>query len=206
MNSRFFTALALACAATLLLVAAALAHAELVESDPHDGGTISTPYTFTATFSEELEPNSSIIVRDSSGDEVASGGVSDEDNAMIAVELPELPPGEYRALWTASTADGHTERGRIDFTVIAAPTPSPTAEPTPVPTVDPTAEPTSIPSAPPTTSASPLSPSLLPSPIVTPEPIDGQPSAGSGDLLIALALAGAAVAAVVAFIFLRGRR
>jgi len=125
--------------ALLLLLASVVpvtAHAELVESDPADGETIATPYTLTATFSEELLDGSRIVVRDAAGDEVARGEVDPDDRTVMVVDLPELPAGSYVAGWTARTADGHTERGTIDFDVAASPTPSPTATPTARPKLD----------------------------------------------------------------------
>ena len=51
-----------------------LAHAELEESDPADGATITTPYTLTATFSEEFDPDRSFIrVRGPAGDDRGRG-------------------------------------------------------------------------------------------------------------------------------------
>jgi methionine-rich copper-binding protein CopC len=128
-------ALLLAGLTVLASAAIALGHAELVESDPPDGGTVETPYTLTANFDEPLEPNSSIVIQDAGGDEVAAGGVDPDDATVLVAELPELPAGEYRARWTATSADGHSERGTFTFTVAASPSPSPSPSPTDTPTV-----------------------------------------------------------------------
>lgn len=190
-------------AASLLLVISivpVLAHAELDESDPPEGGTIETPYTLTATFSEELLDGSSIVVDDTAGDEVARGEPDPDDATVMVVELAELPPGEYVARWTAKTADGHTERGEITFTVAAAATPAPTATPSPTPAVGPT---TALPtSAPPTASPVPTTPSPAATPVVS----DGQPTAGGNDVVLALVLAAVALLVIGVFLFTRSRR
>ena len=113
----------------------ALAHAELVSSDPPAGGTLTTtPYTLTATFDDELTPDgSSIVVENASGTEVATGTVSQTDEFAMTAELPTLPDGAYTVRWTAVTADDlAVERGTYTFNVGAASssaTPTPTAPP-----------------------------------------------------------------------------
>ena len=188
-------------AATLLVLLATVsvfAHAELVESDPADGETIETPYTLTATFSEEFDPNpqrSFVVVEDPAGDEVARGGVSEDDPTMMTVDLPELEPGDYTVRWQTTTADDQgVERGTFTFNV-TAPTPTPTANPTP--TTVPTA------SGPAT---SPLSPTEGPEPTATPiSPIDQLPTGGN-DVVLALVIAGVVIAAIALFLLARSRR
>ena len=128
---------AAAIAATLALAAlpvVALAHAELVTSDPADGATITTPYTLKATFDDELTADgSSIVVEDASGTQVATGTVSDSDEFTLTAELPALPTGTYTVRWTAVSADdAAVERGTYTFNVgvgAASPTPAPTPAP-----------------------------------------------------------------------------
>jgi len=188
-------ALLLAGLTVLASAAIALGHAELVVSDPPDGGTVETPYTLTATFDEPLEPNSSIVIQDAGGDEVAAGGADPNDATVLVAELAELPAGEYRARWTATSADGHSERGTFTFTVAAPPTPSPS--PTDTPAVSPA----------PTPPAATPSPTPEPSPTVAPTPIqDGEPTVGANDVLLALLLAAVAIGGVILYVFLRGRR
>ncbi len=69
-------------AASLLLVISAtsvLAQAELLESDPTDGETIETPYTLTATYSEELLDGSNLVVDNATEEEAARGEVDPDD-------------------------------------------------------------------------------------------------------------------------------
>ena len=123
-------AAALALAALPVIV---LGHASLVSSDPPDGGTIpGTPYTLTATFAEETDPaQSSLIVENSAGAQVASGAVNADDQTRMTAELPALPDGLYTVRWTTVTPDDNgIERGTFTFTVgSSVSTPAPTAAP-----------------------------------------------------------------------------
>ena len=128
-----------AIAAVLLVLvwtSVALGHAELEESDPADGATITTPYTLRATFDEEIDPDparSSITITNAAGQEVARGGVSADDPTTMTAELPELPPGTYTARFLAYTPDDRfTGRGTFTCNVGAAATSAPTPAPSPV--------------------------------------------------------------------------
>ncbi|MGI8928669.1 MAG: copper resistance CopC family protein [Candidatus Limnocylindrales bacterium] len=187
-------------AVSLLLVISAtsvLAHAELLESDPADGETIETPYTLTATYSEELLDGSNLVVDNATEEEVARGEVDPDDRTIMVVELLALPPVEYVARSTATTADGHTERVTFSFTVAAHATPSPTATPKPTPTVSPAAQPATTPTP---------APTATPSPTASPSPSDGPTTAGSNDVVLALVLAGVVIAAIALFLLARSRR
>lgn len=191
-------------AASLLLLlstVSALGHAELEESDPADGEMIETPYTLSATFSTDLDPEparSFIFIRNSSGTEVARGGVTQDDPTVMTVDLPALPPGEYRARWQAyDPSDDHIELGTINFNVGARATPSPPATPSPTHAVAPT------------TAASPspvATTATTPTPTVTPIVNDGQPTTGMNDALLAIALAVISIGAIALFLFARSRR
>jgi len=193
----------LACALLALAAAPALGHAELEESDPPDGGSIErTPYTLVARFGPDmLDPaRSRIVVRNATGEQVAEGGALEDDAFTMAVELPPLPAGAYIARWTAVAADGHIERGSIDFTVEQAPaTPSPAV--TPSPTGPSGGSPT--PTAGPTATATPgATVTPVPTPTAPPEPGTGEPAAA--ELLAGLLVAGLLVGALV-FVLLRRR-
>jgi copper resistance protein C len=202
--TRPLCALVSACLLMLLLVIPVAAHAELEDSDPADGETITTPYTLTATFSEDFSSNSDqsfVRVQNADGDVVASGG-HDDQGASMTVELPALPPGEYTARWQTTTVDDNgVERGTFSFTVEAAATPGPTPEPTA--TSQPT-EASGVTSAPTTpTTATPA-----PTQILTPTPSgqtgNGAPGGGT-DVLLALA-AGIAIVGVLAYFLVRRSR
>jgi methionine-rich copper-binding protein CopC len=198
--TRSLRALVSACLLTLLLVVPAAAHAELEESDPADGETITTPYTLTATFSEDFSPNpdqSFMRVQNGAEDIVASGG-HDDQGATMTVELPALPPGEYTVFWQTTTVDDNgVERGTFSFTVGASPTPAPS----------PTSQPTEAPSA----TSTPMAPATLvptPTQILTPIP-SGEPGTGSSnggtDVLLALA-AGIAIVGILAYFLVHRSR
>jgi methionine-rich copper-binding protein CopC len=186
----------------LLLPVTVLAHAHLEESDPADGDTITTPYTLTARFSEEFDPDRSFIrVHDSTGDRVAIGAVSDDDPTVMIVELSELEPGEYEVRWQTVTPDDNgVENDTFRFTVAAVATPSPSAQATPSSSAVPTS------SAPDASATPSASPATTPSVTSSPEPVDGSPSARGSDLVLALVLAAVAIGAVLLFIFARNRR
>ena len=156
MISRLLAAVSLACLATLAIAVPVLGHAELVESDPPDGGTIQTDggYTFTATFSEEMLEGSGVVRSQLGrrGGRQRRGSIRTMPTVLTA-ELPELEPGDYAARWTAITDDGHTERGTIKFSVEAA-TPTPPRRRT-APTEPPTEAPSATASAAPTASEAP---------------------------------------------------
>jgi methionine-rich copper-binding protein CopC len=159
---------------------AVLGHAALESSDPADGATITTPYTLTATFDEELTPDgSSIKVQAANGTEVGSGTVSGGDAKQMTIDLSVLPEGTYEVLWTAVTADDlGVTRGTYKFTVAAA-VPSTTAVPTNAPSNAPSPQPSAAP---------------------------GTATGSNNDLLIALVLAAVIIATVVGFVLYRNRR
>ncbi len=137
MRTRLGPALGLAFAALALTAGVALGHAELVTSDPPAGGTLTvTPYTLTATFSEEIaDSGSSLIVEGPGGAQIATGSVSADDAMSMTAELPALESGEYTVRWTTLTVDDNAvERGTYTFTVAtgaSASSATPAATPAP---------------------------------------------------------------------------
>jgi methionine-rich copper-binding protein CopC len=101
------------------LPAVALAHAELVTSDPADGATITLPYTLTATFNEEIDPvASTLFVENAAGEQVATGTVDPDDHTRMSADLMNLPAGDYEVRWTVVTPnDQAVERGTFSFSV-----------------------------------------------------------------------------------------
>jgi copper resistance protein C len=202
MTGRLMLGAVLACLLAGALAGSAMAHAGLVESDPAEGETVVTPATLRALFDEELDPESSqLVVRNVAGEEVARGGVSDDDELVMTVALPELPPGAYLARWTAVTPDDQgVTRGTISFVVAQPPATDP-----PEPTATAT-EPVMTPSA--TVSPSPTPPAVIsptpsPSPAPSPAPGDGAPAAGFTDVLLAVGLAGAIVGGLIFYLLRR---
>jgi methionine-rich copper-binding protein CopC len=182
-------------AALFIGITAVLGHADLESSDPAAGATITTPYTLTATFSEEMAPDeSSIVVQDSTGKEVARGSVSATDDKQMTVDLPALPDGEYEVLWTTVTADDNgVERGTYNFTVAAAAaTPAPTTAPT------------TAASASATTPAVTAAATPAPTPSASASP--GSTTGSGADLLLPIALVVVIVAAIAGYFVYRSRR
>lgn len=181
-----------------LTAPATFAHAQLVESDPPDGGSIASPYVLVMRYDEELKPvESTVTVRDGSGTVVAEGGIVDDNFTMI-VELPAVPVGSYQAHWIAITADDNGKtQGDVNFTVVAA-----TAPPsvTPQPSVSPTYQPP--PSfTPPATASAITTETPTPTPAATPAP--GTGGASGTELVVPLILVAALVVALVWFLLRR---
>ena len=171
-------------AASLALPLSASAHSEFVSSTPADGDTVSgTPTEIVLTFSAALDPKkSSILLKDSSGAQVAKAGVDPAKNTVMRMTPPTLDPGAYEIDWTSVATDGDLLRGKVDFTV-EAPTPSPS--PTPAPTAAPSVAASAV--------ASP-SPSPTPSPAPSGTPA---PSSASGtDVILPVIVAILVIAAL----------
>ena len=179
--------------------APAWAHAQLLESDPAEGGTIASPYVLVFRFDDELKAEgSSVVVRDASGTEVATGGLSQDDAFTQVVDMPAVAPGAYQAHWIAITADDNGKtQGDVNFTVVAA---------TPVPSVTPTPA-TSPTYAPPTQSATaspPATPAVTASPVPTPTPAPGDSGQPAGaELILPIVLVGAVVVGLAWFLLRR---
>ncbi len=111
-----------AIAATLLLYSTlAAAHPALLASMPKADQTIDAPPPqIRLTFNEPVEVAfTTVKVVDASGKELLSPAVQrdPDDGNSIYVPLTRLPPGNYRALWSAAGRDGHRVKGELHFTV-----------------------------------------------------------------------------------------
>jgi methionine-rich copper-binding protein CopC len=106
-------------AALAAVPAVAVAHAELVSSDPEAGANLETaPSEVTITFDDELGPDGSgFTVTDHHGDEVGSGtldlDIADRNVLAGAVSISE--PGVYTVEWTVVGIDGHEISGSFSF-------------------------------------------------------------------------------------------
>ncbi len=108
-----------------LLVGAqpALAHANLVRSDPPANSAQKTaPTVVRLWYSEEVEPSfSQVRVLDSRGAQLDNGDShrAPNDSKEMDVSLPpDLPLGLYTVVWNAlSAVDGHATTGSFAFTV-----------------------------------------------------------------------------------------
>jgi methionine-rich copper-binding protein CopC len=194
--SRAAVSAALAGLLLFALALPALAHSELVSSDPADKATLATPpTTVTLTFSEDLDPAKSSFKLSGPSGLVGTGAVAATPTIMTLEGL-SLEPGDYEIQWTSAALDGDILRGTLTFTV-TAPTPAPatpTAEPsaTPAPAASPTAAPSTE-----------TTPAPTPAPSAAPEPAS---STSTGDVLLPIVAALVIVAGVGAYVLRRSRR
>lgn len=112
----------------LILAPPALAHSDLVSSDPADGAVLDAPPTLVSfTFNEDLMPDFvRLIGTDPNG---VSGDlpVSSVQGPTVTVDWPaEAPGGTWTVSYRVVSQDGHPIDGGITFTYAAA-SPSPSS-------------------------------------------------------------------------------
>ncbi len=166
-----------------LLAPAALAHSELVSSDPADGATLKAPpQTLTFTFSEPLLPDFVRFIATNPEGVTGDLPVSSVEGPTATIDWPQAQGGTWEVRYRVVSQDGHPIEGGITFTY-DGPSPSPTGA---LPT---SAAPTSAaPTSADSTSAAPTS--AVPSPSTS-------PAADSGGGASGLMIAGLAVGAIV---------
>ena len=98
----------------------AIAHAQLVNSEPKANASGAAPQTITLHFDDELVPKVSLFkLTDIDGKPVAVTAVDTKDSkALAATPGKPLAPGLYTVSWTAASQDdGHKMTGKFSFTV-----------------------------------------------------------------------------------------
>jgi len=175
--------------ATLVLVAAmavflvpglVLAHAELETATPADQSLVPPVAEVSGIFSEAMKPTgSSLVVKNTSGATVASGGVDPEDDTrMVATPATPLGTGTFTVEWTSVALDDHVERGTWTFTVgVAAP---------PVSSPPASTAPSSTPGAAPSAGLATPLPSVAPTPVPS---ADGSSTGSGSDVLLPIIVA-----------------
>ena len=134
--------------ATMLLSAPALAHNELLSSDPPDGATVGAPPArVQLTFGEPAKPRFvKVAVTGRDGVSVAQGPHRIAGNRITQPLLP-LQAGKYVLAYRVVSVDGHPVQGTVSFTTTqpaqasrtpaggesAAPTPAATGLPAKTP-------------------------------------------------------------------------
>ncbi len=98
------------------------AHAFIDHTQPAVGGTVKTPPTEVRLwFTVNLEEGSSRMrVMNATGEEVnlKDTRVDPKDHRVLSVSLPPaLPPGAYKVIWRAVSADTHVTEGDYTFQV-----------------------------------------------------------------------------------------
>ena len=159
MARTIFRAASLAAFTFILLAPARVAaHAALVSAVPGPGDeVVGSPTTLIARFDQNLDPSrTSLQVRTEGGVTVAQGGELGAGPREFRLGLPELAPGTYKVYWTSfSSEDDELARGTFTFTVLPAPSVTPTAAPSPT---------AGLTIAPPTAAPSPQAPTPSPGP------------------------------------------
>jgi hypothetical protein len=151
------------------------------------------PAEIVFTYTEELDPDSTLVVVDAAGTEVARTGVDPADELAMRIAAPDLAPGAYEVRSTAIAAhDGAIDRETVSFTILA-PTPPPTEAPTPTP------EPSE-------TAAATASPSPSPSPAPSPSAAGETPTSATDVLIPVLAVGLIAIAFAAWLMRNRARR
>ncbi len=111
-------------AALLTIITPASAHGYIVRSIPQDRTVLQRPPTRVQYwFSEDLETDfSSLILRDQTGAVLATGGVDENNQALMSLRVPTgLPDGAYIVeLRPAFASDGHVNAESRVFFVGAA--------------------------------------------------------------------------------------
>lgn len=114
-------AVAIIGAVVLVPARTALAHAELVASDPSAGAQLTVaPAAVTLRFNESVTFTAdSVRLIDATGVPVAGVGapVHSEGDASATATLPALPDGGYVVAWNIVSADGHPASGAFTFVV-----------------------------------------------------------------------------------------
>jgi len=107
--------------AVLVLPGRALAHAELLSTNPTAGAVLDeSPATITLTFSEPVEINlGGIRLFDGSGNEVDVGATKHPDghDSQVGVDVGELANGSYVVDWRVVSADSHPVQGAFTFQI-----------------------------------------------------------------------------------------
>lgn len=115
---RRFVPLSLLVATAVMLPQAALAHDELISSDPDDGDTVEAPDELTLTFSGQIaEVGAAVVVTDDQDDSVTDGEPEVDGTAVVQDLADDLAAGDYEVVWRVTSEDGHPISGTFSFAV-----------------------------------------------------------------------------------------
>ncbi|MGH3985407.1 MAG: copper resistance CopC family protein [Pseudonocardiaceae bacterium] len=97
----------------------AVAHNELIGSDPPDGATVATsPAQVRLTFDLPLKPGFSIVTVTGPHSSQWQAGPPAEAGAVVSAPVRALgPAGQYTIAYQVLSADGHPVRGAVHFTL-----------------------------------------------------------------------------------------
>ena len=117
---RYLLALVTLVGLTLLVSAgSAVAHNELIGSDPPDGATVATgPAQVRLTFDLPLKPGFSTVTVTGPHSSQWQAGPPAEAGAVVSAPVRALgPAGQYTIAYQVLSADGHPVRGVVRFTL-----------------------------------------------------------------------------------------
>jgi methionine-rich copper-binding protein CopC len=108
-------------AAVLAWAGQAAAHAFPDHSEPRVGSTLDRPPAQVQIwFDGAIEPTFSTMRVESDEKQRVDKGdarVNSQDNRLLEVTVPALPPGRYRVYWSVIARDGHRTEGDFPFRV-----------------------------------------------------------------------------------------
>lgn len=114
----------------------AVAHDELLSSDPADGSTVEAPEELVLTFSGEIaQVGAQLQMTGGAGGEVADGDPEVRGTDLVQ-PLTDVGPGDYEVVWRVTSSDGHPISGTFGFTVEGEPAVEATEDETPEATED----------------------------------------------------------------------
>jgi copper resistance protein C len=118
---RSVASLALSLVVVALWCAPALAHAQLLKTEPASGATVSgSTDQVRLRFNEPIDAEfSPLEVYDSGGTRVDEDDarVDPDDARVVEVGLEQLPKGSYTVKWRVTSVDGHVVSGKYGFEV-----------------------------------------------------------------------------------------
>jgi copper resistance protein C len=109
-----------------MVAPAALAHAQLLSSDPADGATLATTDQVVLTFNEEVNPDFvQIVVTGPEGSLTLDQAVV--EGAVVTQPMTPLSAGVHTLTYRVVSADGHPVSGAVGFTLTDVPGPATSA-------------------------------------------------------------------------------
>ena len=136
--SRSIRTLVTALLAFLVVLApgGALAHDELLSSEPADGATVEAPEELVLSFSGNIaQVGAQLQITGGDGNDVADGDPVVQGMDLVQ-PLVDVTPGDYEVVWRVTSSDGHPISGTFGFTVEGEPAVEATEDETPEATED----------------------------------------------------------------------
>ena len=149
--ARALASIALAGALALGWQAPALAHDQLLSSNPKDGVALdSAPSEVVLNYSGAIQTTfADVIVTGPGGKNIAKGKPQVVGSTLTQPVESEAPTGTYTVSWRVVSSDGHPIDGTFTYSIkLVVPTPTKSEAPTPTPTAETSASPSTPASTP----------------------------------------------------------